>query len=60
MSIVLPDKLEYVGECCFWRSGLQKVRVSKAGIEIGEDAFGGCPAEQRLAVRDGRVFQKDQ
>ena len=56
-SIVLPDKLEYVGECCFWGSGLQEVRIPSAGVEAGEDAFS-CPAEQRLVVRDGRAFQK--
>ena len=58
-SITLPDKLEYVGECCFWRSGLQEVRIPDAGVEAGEDAFS-CPAEQLLVVRDGKVFQKEQ
>ena len=54
--ITLLEKLEYVGQYCFWGSGLQDVRITDAGVEAGEDAFGGCPAEDYLIVRDGRVF----
>ena len=59
-SVTLSEKLEHVGQYCFWGSGLQDVQIPKAGIPVGEDAFSGCPAEQCLVVRDGRVFQKDQ
>ena len=57
-SITLPDKLEYVGECCFWRGRLQKVRIPSAGVEAGEDAFSGYLMHRDFVVRDGRIFQK--
>ena len=49
-KIVLPDKLEYVGQYCFWGSELQKVWIPKAEMEVGEEAFGGCPAEQNILI----------
>lgn len=57
-KIVLPDKLEYVGQYCFWGSELQKVWIPKAEMEVGEEAFGGCPAEQSTLIWSGRIFQR--
>ena len=44
-GITLPEKLEHVGQYCFWGSGLRLIRVLGAAIPGGEDAFRGCPAE---------------
>ena len=57
-KIVLPDKLEYVGQYCFWGSELQKVWIPRAEMEAGEEAFGGCPAEHSTLIWSGRIFQR--
>ena len=57
-SIVLPDRLEYIGEYCLWKSGLQEVWIFNTRITADEDAFN-YSAEQHLVVRDDRVFRKD-
>ena len=38
-SITLPDKLEYIGECCFSESALESVRLPPALKTIGSSAF---------------------
>ena len=59
-NIRLPDSLEHIGKYCFEKSGLQTIHIPKAGVQVDEDGFDGCPAESGLVFRDGRVFPKDQ
>ena len=59
-SITLPDFLEYIGNSCFWGSGLADVQIPKNCVQADESAFGCCSAQSSLVFRDGRVFSKDQ
>ena len=59
LDIRLPDSLEYVGKMCFAEGKLATVRIPKAGVQAGENAFRDCPAKDAVVFRDGRVFPKD-
>ena len=59
-KIDFPDGLEFIGNRCFAESGLVRVRIPKAGVHAGEGAFEGCPANDSVVFRDGRVFPKEE
>lgn len=59
-SINLPKDLEYLGDWCFCGSELAEAQIPRTGIKVGCCTFEGCPLENSLVFRDGKVFPKDQ
>ena len=49
-GITLPEKLEHVGQYCFWGSGLRLIRILGAAVPGDEDTFSGCPVEQNSFI----------
>ena len=52
-NITLPEELEYIGECCFYESGLEQVNPPPALKVVDENAFYQCEGLKSVVFSNG-------
>ena len=52
-SVVLPDCIECIEDCCFEKSGIQRVIIPKSIKSIGKRAFYDCNNLIRVILLEG-------